>query len=195
MGGRRAQRCRSAYNGYNGNGPGGGGAGCYSGSGETGTTNYWDGANHWYYYIFGLNYPQWGGLGASGGVWINAIDTSIPELLHFFAFYDAAAPGPATGLVAANETTSSLVWTDLATVTDQVTVNIGPSGMAIVLISADIANNAAGPTGYVGFALSGSNTVAPSYNYCISATNVAYGDFHTSGSFLLVGLDFRRDCV
>ena len=69
-----------AYNGYGGNAPGGGGAGCYSGSGNTLTTDYYDGVvppNHWYVWEYGVNGAQQAGAGAPGAVFLVAYAPNI----------------------------------------------------------------------------------------------------------------------
>jgi len=72
-----------AYNGYGGNAPGGGGAGCYSGSGNTFTTDYYDGIvppNHWYVWEYGVNGAQSAGAGAPGAVFLIAYAPNIVPL-------------------------------------------------------------------------------------------------------------------
>lgn len=67
----------------------------------------------------------------------------------------------AKSTVAATETTSSTSYTDLTTTTDQVTVPIGSSGKALVIISCGVNN--ASPNGYEGrisYAMSGANNVS-----------------------------------
>lgn len=68
-------------------------------------------------------------------------------------------------VVATGETTTSTSYTDLTTTTDQVTVPIGSSGMALVIVKADIA--VTGSDGYVSYALSGDNTVAATDTKCL----------------------------
>jgi len=69
-----------AYWGYGGNSPGGGGAGCYSGSGQTYQTDYYDGnvpPNHWYVWENGVNGAQGAGVGADGAVFLIAYAPNI----------------------------------------------------------------------------------------------------------------------
>src|SRR6516162_10113085 len=69
-----------AYWGYGGNRPGGGGAGCYSGSGQTYQTDYYDGnvpPNHWYVWENGVNGAQGAGVGADGAVFLIAYAPNI----------------------------------------------------------------------------------------------------------------------
>lgn len=68
------------------------------------------------------------------------------------------AGAPATAYVATNESTSSTSYTDLATTTDQVTVTIGASGMALVTVSAQLVTG----NQYVSFGVSGASTVSAS---------------------------------
>jgi hypothetical protein len=77
------------------------------------------------------------------------------------AAINALVNGAATAVVNTLETTTSTSYTDLATTTDQVTVTIGQSGLAIVLIHATIINTGL-YYGYVSLALSGANTQAAS---------------------------------
>jgi hypothetical protein len=103
-----------------------------------------------------------GGNGAGGYGVVDFISThTIPGYMSNWVFYDSGpAAGPATAVVLTGETTTSASYVDLATTTDQVTVNIGPSGLAIVLIQAYCVQNTAGGTACVSFALSGVNTAA-----------------------------------
>jgi hypothetical protein len=67
-----------AYNGAGGNAPGGGGSGCYSGSGQTLSTDYFDGAsNHWYVQEYGINGAQVAGAGGPGAVFLLAYAPNI----------------------------------------------------------------------------------------------------------------------
>jgi hypothetical protein len=103
-------------------------------------------------------------------------------------FYDSGpTAGPATAYVATAENTASTTFADLPTTTDQVTVNVGASGLAQVDIYAAVSNS--GTTGtMVGFAISGATTQAASDAYSLrwdaSATFVG----RPGASFLLTGL-------
>jgi hypothetical protein len=68
--------------------------------------------------------------------------------------------GAAAAYVATQETYSTTTYGDLTTTTDSVTVTIGSSGKALVLLYADMVSNADGRCGWMGVALSGANTVA-----------------------------------
>lgn len=89
--------------------------------------------------------------------------------------------GTQGAIVAALETTSSTSYTDLATTSDEVTVNIGPSGMAIVLLKSDIENNTQDALSYVSVALSGENILAAS-----NANSIMYQAFG-GGSAATIG--------
>ncbi|OBJ49542.1 hypothetical protein [Mycobacterium sp. 1423905.2] len=105
----------------------------------------------------------------------NAIDAAINAIVN----------GATAAFVATSESTSSTTYTDLATTTDQVTVNIGSSGKALVFLSADISAAASGGVASMGFALSGANSQAASDSQRIT------GSFYTIGggvAFLLTGL-------
>lgn len=66
--------------------------------------------------------------------------------------------GAATALVATSETTTSTSYTDLTTTTDTVTVTIGASGMALVLIYANM--SCGGYNQLMSYAISGATTRA-----------------------------------
>jgi hypothetical protein len=99
--------------------------------------------------------------------------------------------GIRTASVATNESTTSSTFTDLATVTDTVTVTIGQSGVAFVMLSALI-TTAAGYGGDMGFALSGANTVAANTLNAIVVNAVLTGtsgcDHQVGGTFFVQGL-------
>lgn len=71
----------------------------------------------------------------------------------------AATAGASAAYVATGETTASTSYTDLTTVTDTVTVNVGANGLLFVTISCLLQNSGANFSG-MSFALSGANTVA-----------------------------------
>jgi hypothetical protein len=95
--------------------------------------------------------------------------------------------------VATGETCTSTTWSDLATTTDQVTVNIGPSGMCLVSLSALVFPATSGQWGMMGVALSGANTLAPQdspNNYAIGSMYLGSGMWSMFGNtFLLQGLN------
>lgn len=70
--------------------------------------------------------------------------------------------GPTTGTVAAAETTTSLTYTDLTTPGPSVTVTIGSSGRALVVVSSRM-SMLPGNGGIIGVAVSGATTIAPDY--------------------------------
>lgn len=100
------------------------------------------------------------------------------------------APLIQAAYVATSQTTTSTTYTDLATTTDQVTVIVASSGIVRVTISAYVENNTSGIGSYVGFALSGANTVAAGTNNQqieqwpnVGGTGLGFGN-----SFVLTGL-------
>lgn len=66
--------------------------------------------------------------------------------------------GIGSAVVATGEATTSATYTDLTTTTDTVTVTIGNSGMALVLLHCTVL--AAGGWSYMSYAVSGANTSA-----------------------------------
>lgn len=99
----------------------------------------------------------------------------------------ALVNGAATATVATSETTASTSYVDLTTTTDTVTVTIGNSGMALVLLQSLGSNT--GGTNYIGFALSSGNTVAASDSYAIVLSGHASGvQTQVGAPFLLTGL-------
>lgn len=81
--------------------------------------------------------------------------------------------------VATSQTTTSTgAYADMATVGPAVTVTIGASGMALVIVSSQIKNNTADQASYTSFALSGATTAVPATTYGVSAATIGW----TSGS-------------
>lgn len=74
---------------------------------------------------------------------------------------DKISLGGATATVATSETTTSTSYTDLATVTDTVTVTIGANGAALIVVSCEFSNSGANTT-WMSWAASGANTIAAS---------------------------------
>ncbi len=66
--------------------------------------------------------------------------------------------------ISTDESTTSATFTDLATPGPSVTVTIGPKGLALVILSAsmDILDSVGSTRAYVGYAVSGANTIAAS---------------------------------
>jgi len=133
----------------------------------------------------GSHVSQKGTSYLSGGFSDSSTDVSLKMS---WDFYDSGpTTGPGVAYVDTNESTSSPSFTDLATTTDQVTVNIGASGMALVLLFASIANDSSG-VAYAGFAMSGANTSTANINAAIefgAGSNVTAG---IGSPFLLTGL-------
>ena len=107
------------------------------------------------------------------------------------AAINAIVSGIRTASVVTTESTGSSTFTDLATTTDQVTVTIGQSGVAFVMLSALI-TTAAGYGGNMGFALSGANTQAVNTLNTIVVNAVLTGvsgcDHQIGGTFFVQGL-------
>ena len=85
--------------------------------------------------------------------------------------------GMRSAFVATSEAYATAAWGDCATTTDQVTVTIGQSGVALVFISASISLNATGGAGYMSIAASGANTIAAGNapNMFYQAPGASYG--------------------
>lgn len=90
-----------------------------------------------------------------------ASGTNGTAQISSFSFRDTVQSSPSV-LVATQESTTSTTYTDLTTISDEVVVNIGSSGMALVTIGANISNNTATGDSYMSFAASGANTIAAS---------------------------------
>lgn len=93
-------------------------------------------------------------------------------------------------VVATAETTTSTSYVDLTTTTDTVTVTIGASGMALVLIYAAIYNDSTAGISYMSYVVSGANTIAAADTQSISAQIAAScpNAAAFSSTFLLTGL-------
>jgi len=95
--------------------------------------------------------------------------------------------GAAVATVATAEALTSTTYTDAATVGPAVTWTPGPSGKALVVISADLDSSGAPAESLkMSFALSSGNVQAASDNLCISVNRA--GQIRASGVFLLSGL-------
>jgi len=93
----------------------------------------------------------------------------------------------AGAVVATSEVTRSGTYADLTTTTDSVTVTIGASGMALVMLCSSMSCNAG--TLYVGYAGSGANTIAASDTKALVFAQQygnPFGQF--GGTFLETGL-------
>lgn len=77
-----------------------------------------------------------------------------------------SASAPAAATVATSESTTSSTYTDLTTTTDQVTVTIGPSGCALIIITAQITNSGSAGVSNMSWEASGANTIAASDANC-----------------------------
>jgi len=83
--------------------------------------------------------------------------------------------GVQTAFVATQESTGSSTYTDLTTTTDQVTVTVGASGIAMVFLHCEISASGTGDICYVSYAVSGANTIAASDEYALQFKNYVSG--------------------
>lgn len=102
-------------------------------------------------------------MGASyrSGGWASS-DSALPGSIIQFAFLDSGTPSRITSnSVATSQGTGSTSYTDLATTGPSVTLNVPPSGEIVVDISAWLQTSTnLNVRGYLGFVLSGANTLA-----------------------------------
>ena len=137
-------------------------------------------------YTDSSNVSQIGSSYRSGGYSDNQSGTSTQIS---WDFYDSGpVTGPAGAYVVTSETTTSSTYTDLVTTTDQVTVNIGSSGMVIVFLSATISNNTVADAAFMSFAVSGANTVAATDDFSLLTTEASSAQQGAGVPFLLTGL-------
>lgn len=80
----------------------------------------------------------------------------------------------AAELVGANETTTSTMWTNLTTMGPSVSRRIGPTGRALVTVSALSRNITAGERAYMGFEVFGGSTQAPGDDRALTVANTTY---------------------
>lgn len=97
--------------------------------------------------------------------------------------------------VATTETTTSTTYTDLATVGPSVTLIVGPSGQALITISALSFRVAINNSAWISVDVSGASTVAASDTNSAECSNLNYGSGSGlalaachSRTFLLTGL-------
>lgn len=133
-------------------------------------------------FIFGGASP--GSAGGQGEIFLTPISTALPGSMLSWVFYDSGpTAGPSTAYVGTQETTPSSTYADLPTATDQVTVTIGSSGLALVFIncyqSYTTLNN--GQTS-VSFAVSGATSIAAGPPYESSQQNANSGGIITTGA-------------
>lgn len=119
-------------------------------------------------------------LATGSGIGDGALDTNT--------YKDASVTPNKLGLgqdaahVATGQSTSSTSFADLATTTDQVTVNIGSKGVALVSIASTMFG---APNLCVGFAISGATTVAASEDMSVLINNVTS---RQGATYLVTGL-------
>lgn len=100
-----------------------------------------------------------------------------------------AKAGVQWSAVAASEATTSVPYTDLATVGPSVTVDVGTSGRLLILIAATAYNSTANGANPVSVALSGANTLAAADTHAVvfGSPNATLG-FASTEFLLLTGL-------
>lgn len=94
-----------------------------------------------------------------------------------------------SAFVATSESTASTSYADLTTTTDTVTVTVGSSGNVLVVLFANISGGAANMTNYMGFAVSGANTISAADAQAVmyqSYTAASQGS--VGATFLITGL-------
>lgn len=108
------------------------------------------------------------GPGYQSGGW-GSSDSALPGSIQHFAFMDSGTPSRMTSsVVAASVATNSAAYTDLAgSAGPSVTIVVPASGEVVVDLSCDMATTAiTNQKGFMGVALSGSNTEAASDAKC-----------------------------
>lgn len=104
------------------------------------------------------------------------------------AAINAIVGGTASATVATSETATSATYADLTTTTDQVTVDIGSSGKAVVFLYTHAVPGAS-QAGYASFALSGANSQAATDALSLYAiVQGGAGNPTYSAVFVLTGL-------
>jgi hypothetical protein len=88
------------------------------------------------------------------------------------------------------QTTTSTSYTDLTTVGPSATVNIGPKGTAIVMLTAQAMTNSNGVECYMGFSVSGATTVSANDDQALASATRNSGDLPKSSAvFWVTGLN------
>jgi hypothetical protein len=98
--------------------------------------------------------------------------------------------GASSPIVTASETTTSTSPTDLATVTDTVTVTVGANGVVLLGLHSYMFNNTSGAFTQVTFEASGANTIAASADKALRYKSAnSSNDIQTGTTFRLTGLN------
>lgn len=98
---------------------------------------------------------------------------------------DAAAQA----IVATSETSTSTTYTDLATAGPAVTVTIGATGRALVIVSAQLSNVTATGFAGMGYAGSGANTIAAADTKALVVYSSGAGQYvAASAAYVEIGL-------
>lgn len=93
-----------------------------------------------------------------------------------------------TAMVATFQSTTSASYTDLATVGPSVTITIGSSGKALVIVTATIVVTGVINLAFMSFAASGGNTIAATDSYGVADTTPDNTGSRMSAATLLTGL-------
>ena len=130
----------------------------------------------------GSHVSQQGSSYRSGGYADSSSDSGIKIS---WDFYDSGpVSGPAKATVATAESTNSSSYTDLATTTDQVTVNVGSSGMVLLILTCEEYNS----VGLASYAISGANTQAADDSRGLYFYHLSTEQFQGSYVELVTGL-------
>ncbi len=96
---------------------------------------------------------------------------------------------PDGGEIITSQTTTSTSYTDLATVGPDATVEIGPSGCAIVMLTAQAMTNSNGVECYMGFKVGGATSLSANDDQALASATRNTGDLpKTSSVFWITGL-------
>jgi hypothetical protein len=123
--------------------------------------------------------------------WVNGDQYTPTNQNDVASAINVLANGATTAFVTTSETTTSTTYADLTTTTDTVTVTIGSTGKALVVVSGLLQNTTAGGYAYIGYAVSGASTVAANDNMAIAIQTAASNGYATAqhgGTFLVTGL-------
>jgi hypothetical protein len=137
------------------------------------------------YYVDTSQASTVGGSNRSCGLFM-VTGTGQVVAFNNFLFQDTAQSLPSV-LVTTSESTASTTYTDLATTSDEVAVNIGTRGLALVCLYYNTLSTA-NQLGLMSFAASGANTIAASDTAAIGSNTTANENFYAGAPFVLTGL-------
>lgn len=131
-----------------------------------------------------------GGVNLKSGVINTASAVTTASIAAAAVTASKLATGATAALIATSENTASTSYVDLATVGPSVTVTIGSNGLALVTVGCIASNNTIQKALFMGFVVSGANTLAASNpNALYQQTTIAGGSFSGSKVILLSGLN------